>query len=51
VKELAQATTFSVLWWSFDRLPPRPAVAEMVALQQAVSSSAVPEYKGPYRQK
>jgi Zn-dependent M28 family amino/carboxypeptidase len=51
LKELAQATAFSVLWWSFDRLPPRPAVAEMVALQQTAASSTVPAYKGPYLQK
>jgi aminopeptidase Y len=50
LKELAQAAAFSVLWWSFDRLPPRPAMAEMVALQ-ATSPSALREYRGRYLQK
>jgi Zn-dependent M28 family amino/carboxypeptidase len=53
LKQLAQGAAFSVLWWSFDRLPPR-APAAMVALQSgrsARSASSAPEYKGPFLQK
>jgi Zn-dependent M28 family amino/carboxypeptidase len=52
LKQLAQGAAFSVLWWSFDRLPPR-APAAMVALQSgrsARSASSAPEYKGRFLQ-
>ena len=50
LKQLAQGAAFSVLWWSFDRLPPREPVA-MVSLRSAASSSVTTEYKGPLLQK
>lgn len=50
LKQLAQGAAFSVLWWSFDRLPPRAPMA-MVSLRSAASSSVTTEYKGPLLQK
>jgi Zn-dependent M28 family amino/carboxypeptidase len=50
LKQLAQAAGFSVLWWSFDRLPPRQPMA-MVSLQSTRSASSAMEYKGPFLQK
>jgi Zn-dependent M28 family amino/carboxypeptidase len=50
LKQLAQGAAFSVLWWSFDRLPPREAIVT-VALRSGRSASSASEYKGPFLQK
>jgi Zn-dependent M28 family amino/carboxypeptidase len=50
LKQLAQGAGFSVLWWSFDRLPPREPVTT-VSLRSAASASSASDYQGPWLQK